>query len=82
MEKTTKYSVIKLIKVKKPFSEKFIIKKVQVYPYKMNKLGNAKACARMVSASNDYTHLHNKLVNVIVQDSLHNIVFEIGRAHV
>jgi hypothetical protein len=75
VEQITKYSVIKLIKVKKKSSDKHVLKKVNVYPYKLNKLGNAKACARTASSSVDYYDKDNKVVNFIVQDDFGNVVF-------
>ena len=70
-----KYDIFKLIKVKKPFTDKYYFRKEKVYPYGIGNLGNAKACARIVSASINYNDKNNRIVNVIVQDKNGNMVF-------
>lgn len=70
-----KYQVMRLVKVNMPFTNKVVLRKENVYPYRMYKLGHAMACARMLNSQVMYTDPHNKVVNFIVQDGLQNIVF-------
>jgi len=77
----SKYQVIRLIKIKKPFTKAYILKQEKVYPYRMSNLGHAKACARMINSKVIYTDLNNNICNVIVQDDVGNIVF-VAREHI
>jgi len=75
------FEIIRIYKLKILFSSKTIFKEEKIFPYKINKLGHAKAIARIMNADVKYHDKNNNIINVVVKDSEGKIVFS-ARQHI